>query len=463
MIMGRHVHGGRAGLAILLSIGIASQAAAQHSAPPDAGAELHIIYEWLHQNPELSFREQRTATLLAGELKHLGFDVSEHVGDTWVRQEVESIIGHPVHDAAGYGVVGILRNGHGPTIMIRTDMDALPVEEETGFPYASTTLSTTITGTDSAVMHACGHDIHMATWIGAARTLTERAHEWSGTLVMVAQPAEELGLGALSMIEDGAFESHLTTNYNLAFHVSDSLPTGKIGYASGPAMASIDAVDITVNGVGGHGAYPHMTKDPVVIAAYIVTAMQTLVSRTVDPLEPAVVTVGSIVSGTKHNIISDEATLLLTVRTYDDATRQLLLDGIVRIAEGQAIAFGAPPPDIQISSVNTPSVVNDPGLASRAIAVLNTTLGDDVVEVVRPVMSGEDFGRYGRLGEGVPSLLLWLGAVSPETFAAANGEPTALPSLHSPKFAPDASAIAIGVTAMTAIAMDLFGEEPPSP
>ncbi|PCI53402.1 MAG: peptidase M20 [Alphaproteobacteria bacterium] len=443
-------------LAGLLMVGCFSQETTAQTVTPASGAKLQTIYKWLHQNPELSFREQKTAGFLVTEMKSLGFDVSEGLGNIWVHNEIEAVIGKPGKGLNGYGVVAIFRNGDGPKVLIRTDMDALPVKEETGLAYASTYTSMTLAGVKVPVMHACGHDIHMANWIGTARHLIAHKSEWSGTLIMLAQPAEEWGLGALSMISDGAFDTRFLPDYNLAFHVSDSLPAGKIGYAVGPAMASISSVDITVKGVGGHGAYPHKTKDPIVIAAHIVTALQTLVSRTIDPRQPAVVTVGSIVSGTKRNIISNEATMLLTVRTYDDETRKLLLDGITRIAEGQAATFGAPKPEIRIAPIHTPAVLNEAKLTSRAVSVLSTTLGSEALEIVQPVMSGEDYARYSQLGEGIPSLLLWLGVVPPEAYSAANGVEGALPSLHSSKFAPDVSAIETGVTAMSAIAIDLF-------
>lgn len=430
--------------------------------PPKVGAELQTLYKWLHQNPELSFRERQTSRILAHEMEHLGFNVSENLGNNWVHQDIETIIGIPGKGLNGYGMMAVFRNGDGPTILIRTDMDALPVKEDTGLPYASTRSATTLAGVETDIMHACGHDIHMTSWVGTARDLMARKSEWSGTLIMLAQPAEEWGLGALSMISDGAFKTRPLPDYNLAFHVSDSLPAGKIGYAVGPAMASISSVDITVKGVGGHGAYPHKTKDPIVVAAHIVTALQTLVSRTLDPRQSGVVTVGSIVSGTKRNIISDEATMLLTVRTYDDEARQHLLDGIVRIAEGQAASFGAPKPIIRIAPIHTPAVLNDAELTSQAVSVLNTIMGSEALEIVQPVMSGEDYSRYARLGEGIPSLLLWLGVVPPKDYAAANaanavnGTTDVLPSLHSAKFAPDISAIDTGVKAMSAVALELF-------
>ena len=308
-------------------------------------------------------------------------------------------------------------------------------------------------------MHACGHDIHMTSWIGTARKLIENKDDWSGTLVMIAQPAEELGLGAKAMIEDGLYDDFPLPDYNLALHVSASAPAGTVAYSSGYALANVDSVDIHVKGVGGHGAYPHTTKDPIVVGSAIVMALQTLVSRNVDPQKPAVVTVGAFTAGAKHNIISDSAELLLTVRSYDDATRQLLLDGIKRIAKAEAEAFGAPEPEISIDSDYTPSTYNDPALTSTAMAAISGAIGEDNVTEVTPVMGGEDFSQFGRTQEDVPGLIFWLGAISPETYEQARNGETSLPSLHSPFFAPDAApTIETGVKSMTAAAMALFND-----
>ncbi|ACT60243.1 M20 metallopeptidase family protein [Hirschia baltica] len=422
----------------------------------DPGQNLHELYKWLHQNPELSFQEFNTSSLLKSELSILGFDIRDNIGDNWVKQELDTILRSSTKSMAGYGIIGTFENGEGPVILIRTDMDALPVKEQTGLAYASVQTTPTNSNENTPIMHACGHDIHMASWVGTARELMARKDEWSGTLIMLAQPAEEYGLGALSMIEDDAFELENLPNYNLAFHVSDSLPVGTIGYVDGPAMASINSVDITVNGIGGHGAYPHKTKDPIVIAAHIVTALQTLVSRTIDPRKSGVVTVGSLTSGTKHNIISDSAKLLLTVRTYDEETRKQLLDGIVRIAEGQAKSFGAPAPEINIAPIFSPAVVNNSALTQQALKTLKTTFGSESITEVQPVMSGEDFSRYRLLGEGIPSLLLWLGAVPEEAYSSSIVEEKSLPSLHSPHFITDPNAIDVGVEAMSNIAINLF-------
>jgi len=431
-------------------------------APPSGpvGAPLIDLYTHLHSNPELSFQESATSALLAEELVALNFEVTTGLGDEWVRAKASRDQGEVRGRVGGYGVVGVLENGDGPTVLIRADMDALPINERTGLSFASQVVDTTWTGVESGVMHGCGHDVHMTVWAGVAREMAQRQDEWSGTLVMILQPAEEIGLGAQAMLADGLYERFPLPDYNLALHVSASQPAGTVAYSPGYALANVDSVDIRVKGVGGHGAYPHTTKDPIVVAAHMVTALQTLVSRNIDPQTPAVVTVGSIEAGSKHNIISDEAHLKLTVRSYSDETRSLLLEGIERIARGQAATFGAPEPDITIESDYTPSTYNDPDLTARAMAAIAAELGEEQVVEVPPVMGGEDFSQYSRTGENVPSLIYWLGAVNPQTHAESQGGALALPSLHSPFFAPDAEpTIETGVAAMTAAALDLFRDE----
>ena len=437
---------------------LSTPAFAQQSVP-EPGTDLVELYTWLHANPELSFKESTSASIMAAELEALGFTVTTGLGDEWTRAKSQRDEGTVRDGVGGYGVVGVYENGEGPTILIRADMDALPVPEQTGLDYASEVVSTTWTGVESPVMHACGHDIHMTSWVGTARELIENKNDWSGTLVMLAQPAEELGLGAKALLEEGLYQEFPLPDYNLALHVSAGTPAGTVSYSSGYALANVDSVDILVKGVGGHGAYPHTTKDPIVIGSSIVMALQTLVSRNVDPQTPAVVTVGSFTAGAKHNIISDGAELLLTVRSYDDATRQLLLDGITRIAKAQAEAFGAPEPEISIDNDYTPSTYNTPALTEKAMTAIRAAIGDDNVSEVTPVMGGEDFSQYGRTEEDVPGLIFWLGAVNPEKFESAQGGPLPLPSLHSPFFAPDAPpTIKTGVTSMTAAALALFNE-----
>lgn len=429
-------------------------------AAPKLDPSLMSLYKSLHESPELSFHEAKTSARLASELESLGFEVTTGVGDAWVRQKAMRDEGEVRQGVGGYGVVGVLRNGDGPTLLIRTDMDALPLPEETGLAFASNVRSQTWTGVDSPVMHACGHDAHMTIWTGTARELAARKDEWSGTLVMIAQPAEELGLGAQAMLADGLFERFPKPDFNLALHVSAGMPAGTIGYSSGFALANVDSVDITVKGVGGHGAYPHTTKDPILVGAHIVTALQSLVSRNVDPQKPAVVTVGSFRAGAKHNIISNEARLLLTVRSYDDETRQLLLDGIVRIAKGQAATFGAPEPEIRIEKDYTPSTYNDPELAARIIGAIKNEIGAASVEETAPVMGGEDFAHYSRTDDKIPSVLFWVGSVEQAKYDAAMASGETLPSLHSSGFAPDADlTISTGISAMTAAALELLSDK----
>ncbi len=424
---------------------------------PTPGTNLIDLYTYFHMNPELSFKEIKSSTIMANELESLGFTVTTRLGDQWTKDKSMRDNGVVRDGVGGYGVVGVFENGDGPTVLIRADMDALPVAERTGVSYASQIVDETWTGVTNGVMHACGHDIHMTSWVGAARNLIAAKDEWSGTLIMIAQPAEELGNGAKAMISDGLFERFPQPDYNLALHVSASLPSGKVAYSSGYALANVDSVDITVKGVGGHGAYPHTTKDPVIVGASIVTAVQTLVSRNVDPQTPAVVTVGSFQAGAKHNIISDEAKLLLTVRSYDDETRAMLLEGIERIAKAQALAFGAPEPEIFIEPDYTPSTYNDPELAATAAAAIATAIGEDNISQAPPVMGGEDFSQYSRTDAKIPSLIYWVGAVEPERWEASQNAELALPSLHSPFFAPDYEpTIETGVSSMTAAALALF-------
>ena len=399
------------------------------------------LYKDLHAHPELSFEETRTAAKLAGLMRAEGFDVTEGVGQT--------------------GVVSVLRNGEGPTVMIRADMDGLPVVEQTGLPYASTQQATPASGVTTGVMHACGHDTHMSAFIGAARLLAERKDEWSGTLVMILQPAEEIGLGALAMLEDGLYTRFPAPDYAIAFHDAAQFPAGTIGYSPGYALANVDSVDIVIPGVGGHGAYPHTTKDPIVLASAIVMKLQTLVSRESSPLDPAVITVGSFHAGAKHNIISDEAKLQLTVRSYSDESRKLLLDGIARVARGEAIAAGMPEdkmPTVTVEDPYTPSTYNSPDYTETAMTAMRARFGEDRVMQVPSVMGGEDFGQFLRNGDDdMKSLIFWVGGVPQERLdAAARGE-ASLPSLHSPFWAPDAEkVIATAAEALAAESLRLM-------
>ena len=403
-------------------------------------AYLESLYLHLHKNPELSFHEVKTSARMAAELRELGFTVTEKVG--------------------GHGVVGVIKNGNGPTVLLRTDMDALPVLEKTGKSYASVATTIDELGNKVSVMHACAHDVNMTVFIGAARRLTAMTDKWQGTLVMIAQPAEERGAGAKAMLEDGLFSRFPRPDYNLGLHVSSSHPAGKVIYTKGHAMAAVDSVDITVFGIGGHGAYPQRTKDPIVLSAQIINTLQTLVSRELKPIDAGVVTVGSIHGGAKHNIIPDKVEMQLTVRSYKDETRAKLLDGIKRIAKGQAIAMGLPDdklPKVEIKDESAPSVYNNPELAERIAKVLREKLEDGQVIPGEPVMGGEDFARYGRVEPKIPSLFLWIGGVDADKYATARETGENLPSLHSPFFAPDPEpTISTGVEVMTTSALELL-------
>ena len=422
-----------------------------------ADADLVALYKQLHAAPELSFKESATSALLAAELKSLGFTVTEGIGDAWVKEKSMRDYGEVRPGVGGYGVVGVFENGDGPVVLVRADMDALPVPENTSFPFASSVVSETWTGVESPVMHACGHDMHMTVWVGTARRLIAEKDKWKGTLVMIAQPGEEIGLGAQAMLADGLYSKFPKPDFNIALHVSAGAPAGTVSYSSGFALANVDSVDIRVKGVGGHGAYQHTTVDPILIASHIVVSLQSLVSRNTNPLDSAVVTVGSIKAGAKHNIIADEAELLITVRSYEDKTRQMLLDGIKRIAEGQAAAFGAPAPEVTIESDYTPATYNDPDLTARAMKAVSKELGEANVRAVPPVMGGEDFSQFARTEEKIPGVIFWLGVVEPERYAVSQTDGMPLPSLHSALFAPDYDpAIATGVDAMTSAVVELF-------
>ena len=402
---------------------------------------LMTLYRDLHANPELSMQEVRTPAKLAPEMRKLGFEVTEHVGKT--------------------GVVAVMKNGAGPVLLIRADMDALPVKEQTGLAFASKAMGKLPDGTDTPVMHACGHDTHVTTWLGTARRLAAMKEQWSGTLVMILQPGEETSEGATAMLKDGLFTRFPKPSYVLGFHDAAVLPAGMIGITPGYALANVDSVDITVRGVGGHGALPATTKDPIVLASRIVTTLQTLVSRENDPLKPAVVTVGSFHSGAKHNIISDEAKLQLTVRSYEPEVRKALLDGIARIARGEAIAAGMPDDRMPIVTVrealSTPATFNTQQLSNRARKLFTDHFGAARVASPPPAMVGEDFSRYHLADKTIESLLFWVGGTPKVKWDAAGGNPQKLPSLHSPFWAPDAEAVISTATeAMTVATLDIL-------
>ena len=400
-------------------------------------------YRDLHANPELSFQEVRSAKVMADAARKAGFTVTEKVGRT--------------------GIVAVLKNGPGPTVLIRADMDGLPVVEQTGLPFASTKRGTSTAGVENGVMHACGHDTHMTAWIETARLMAARKGEWSGTLVMIGQPAEEMGLGALEMLKDGLYTRFPKPDYTLAFHDTPELAAGVVGAAKGWALANVDSVDILVRGVGGHGAYPQTTRDPIVLASSIVMKLQTLVSRETNPLDPVVVTVGSFHAGTKHNIISDQAKLALTVRSYSDETRARLLDGIARVARGEAIASGLPDdlmPQIQVKEPHTRATWNTPEFAEEAVGDLKAKMGADNVVITPSAMGGEDFGEFRRADEAhIKSVIFWVGGADPAKLAAAKAGGPPMPSLHSPFWAPQADkVIASGAQALTLTALRLMGK-----
>jgi amidohydrolase len=354
-----------------------------------------------------------------------------------------------------------MENGPGPVLLLRADMDALPVEEQTGLPFASRVRGTSLAGVESGVMHACGHDTHMTTWVGTARRMAAMRSSWSGTLVMIAQPGEEIGAGAKAMLDDGLFTRFPHPTHAIAFHDSASLPAGIIGYSLGPALANVDSVDIDVRGVGGHGAYPHTTRDPIVLASRIVTTLQTLVSREINPLDSAVVTVGSFHSGTKHNVISDDARLQLTVRSFTPEVRRQLLEGIARIARGEALAAGVPEDRMPVVTVveaqYTPATVNTEALTQSTAARLREHFGEARVQQTQPVMGGEDFSRYHIADPRIESLIFWVGGVPQARWDAVHGDVTQLPSLHSPFWAPEAeTVIATATEAMTVAAMGVL-------
>jgi len=406
---------------------------------------LEELYRDFHTHPELSFQEERTAGRMAEELRRAGYEVTEGVG--------------------GWGVVAVLAQGAGRTLLLRADADALPVEEETGLAYASRARARDDAGQDVPVMHACGHDIHLAALIGTARVMAQMRDRWRGTLVLIVQPAEERGAGARAMLEAGLYRRFPRPEAAIALHVDPTLEAGSVAYVPGYALANVDSVDITIRGVGGHGAYPHTTKDPVVIAAQVILALQTIVSREVPPTEPAVVTVGSIHAGAKHNVIADEARLQLTVRSYSDAVRDQVLTAIERLTRGIALAAGVPErlaPTVVIQKDEyTPSLYNDPALTERLAGLFRELLGEAAVVRGEPQMGGEDFARYGREEPRIPICMFRLGSIASERLAAGRrlgGEP--LPSLHSGRYWPDsAPTLKTGVRTMSAAALAFFGSE----
>ncbi len=406
-------------------------------------------YKMLHAAPELSHHEEHTSSFLAKELRSAGFQVTDHFGK---------------YDNArwtGYGLVAVMKNGSGPTVLVRTELDGLPVEEKTGLPYASTVTTKDDAGQEVHVMHACGHDIHMTSFLGTAKTLAQLKDRWHGTLILIGQPAEETIDGAAAMLNDGLYTRFPRPDFALALHDNSDLAAGMVGYVSGYAMSSSTSVDITVRGLGGHGSRPEATKDPIVTAAQIVLALQTIVSREMSPFDPAVVTVGSIHGGSKNNIIPDEVKLQLTVRAYREEVQKKILASITRITNDIALAAGIPPERAPLINIgeSTDATYNDPALTERIAGAMKKVLGDDHVLKLNPEMVSEDFCHYGLQNHQIPILQFRLGAIDPARIAKSKETGTSLPSLHSSLFEPlPEPTIRTGILAMTSAVLDLMSK-----
>lgn len=438
-------------LFLLLSLALPAGVNAQRSLDTMIDADIASLvttYKALHAAPELSHREEKTSAFLAAQLKALGYTVSERVGKferpEWI----------------GYGVVAVMKNGPGPTVLVRTDTDALPVEERTELPYASKVKTKNDAGQEVGVMHACGHDIHMTSLLGAAKLLAQLKDQWSGTLVLIGQPAEETIDGARAMLRDDLYTRFPKPDFAIALHDSPDLAAGTVGYTPAYTMASSTNIDMKIRGVGGHGSKPEATKDPIVLASQIIMALQTIVSRENSPLDPAVVTVGSIHGGTRYNIIPDEVNLQLTVRAFKEEVRQKLLASIERIAKGTAIAAGFPAerlPIVRVSETEvTTATYNDPPLTERLAKVLESALGQQNVVKISPVMGSEDFG-YLSLNQQIPSAYFFIGASDPAKIKQSRETGVPLPSLHSSLFAPlPEPTIRTGVRTLTVAALDLL-------
>lgn len=423
----------RIALVVLFTLPLFAQTLEERVAR-EAGALLDT-YKTLHAAPELSMQEAKTSSFVAARLRQLGYEVTERVGK------------YKDPNATCYGVVAILRNGNGPTLLVRSDMDGLPIAEQTGVAWASQ---------NSGVMHACGHDVHMTTLLGAAKILADMKSQWRGTLMLIGQPAEEVVKGAEGMLADGLYERFARPDFAIALHDWAALESGKIGYRSGEFMAATDSINIIIRGVGGHGAAPHTTKDPVVLAAETILALQTIVSRERPPLEPAVVTVGKIEGGTKRNIIPDEVKLYLTVRTFDPTVRKRTLEAIQRIPKGLAFAAGFPddraPVYEHLDHESIGATFNDPALTTRVVTAMTRELGKENVVEVDPAMVSEDFGLFG-LGGKIPTALLVVGAADASALAAGTQ-----PGLHSSRFVPSDAAVVLhtGVRALTSAVLGLM-------
>jgi amidohydrolase len=402
--------------------------------------QLDKLYKQLHQNPELSLQEKETSELMANELNFLGYEVTTGIG--------------------GYGVVGMMKNGPGPVLLIRTDMDALPMEEKTGLPYASTKKGIGNDGKETYITHSCGHDIHMSVFVGTAKLMMEYKDSWRGTLLLVAQPAEENGMGAWNMMNDGLYSRFPHPDYAIALHDDPFLPAGMLGYKAGPLMAGVDMMNVTVYGQGGHGAAPHTTIDPIVLSAQLIQAYQTIVSRRIAPLEPAVVTVGSIHGGSIHNIIPDQVTMQLTLRSYSPDVREEMISSIKRISENMAKAAGLGEdkmPTYWIREPHTPALLNDAELTRQMVEVFKKNIGEDKVVEVKAQMIGEDFSRFGLQERKIPISMFYLGAADPDFLKKAKETGQEIPGLHSPYFAPlPEPTIKTGIKAMGLFAMEIL-------
>jgi amidohydrolase len=438
--------------AFLLPLIFVSSLKAQQPADLKASVEAQLpslteTYKDFHRNPELSHHEEHTSAKLAADLRALGYTVTEHVGVY-------------MDGAKAWGIVAVLENGPGPRLLIRSDMDALPVEEKTGLDYASHVQSKNAEGQPSPVMHACGHDIHMTVLLGTAKELAARRKQWHGTVVLIGQPSEETIDGARAMLADHLYERFGKPDFVLSEHDDSSVAAGDVGIKGGPLLASSTSIDVLIKGIGTHGSRPEGGKDPIVLAAEFILLSQTIVSRQVDPQQPAVLTVGTIHGGLKRNIISEEVMLGLTLRTYSDAVRDQIIAAVKRTAEGVAVAYGMPADRMPVVTVSkseiTPATINDPAFAERLRGVAAAALGKEHVVTVTPVMGSEDVGLFSLDGT-IPAVMFRLGASDPGKLAESIKAGTTLPGPHSPLFAPVYEpTIRTGVTALTAMALDVL-------
>jgi amidohydrolase len=434
-------------ISLLLPLAAAAQQPAVDRVVDQELPSLVTTYKQLHAAPELSHHEEKTSALLAQQLRALGYEVTEHFGK------------YENANWKGFGVVAVMKNGAGPTVLVRADMDALPVEEQTGLAYASKVRSKNDAGVEVGVMHACGHDVHVTSLIGTARALAQLKDQWRGTLVLIGQPAEEVIDGSRAMLADGLYTRFPKPDFALALHDSSDLEAGKIGYTPGYALASSTSVDVIIRGRGAHGSRPEVSKDPIVLAAEFIMAIQTIVSREKSPFEPAVVTVGSIHGGTKHNIIPDDVHLQLTIRAYKEEVRMNILASLERIAKGLALAGGIPEDRAPVLQVNegTMPMYNDPALVTRVAGALKRALGAGNIVETPPVMGSEDFGYFGLEGRQIPVFMFTVGAIDAARLDASKKSGTPLPSLHSSLFYPAPElTIRTGVRAMTAAVLELM-------